>query len=355
MKKKEDINKNTFEDSELKKEKYKHHHILQLKNHALKTSIKEGSFASISSNLGDGFITPFALALNAQPIHIGFLSSFSGFLSQLAQYPGIKLMEKYPRKKIVLCFVFLQAIIWLFISLLGILMWKNILQNYLIYFLIIFYSILVLFGGIAIPAWFSWMGDIVPPEKKGEYFSKRNRITSFFGTSAALIGGFILDYYKTKGLALLVFSVFFALAFLFRFVSYLLFKKQYAPKFKQKKSDYFSIWAFIKRYDNFGKFAVYQGFFNFSVMIASPFFSVYVLKELNFSYTMFIMTTVSYTIYYLIFLPIAGKFSDKYGNIKLTIIANSFFILTPILYSISKTPLSVILLPQLSAGIASAA
>jgi len=331
------------------------HNNEKLKEKALDISIKEGTAASISTNLGDGFITPFALALNAQPIHIGVLNSISGLLAQLAQYPGTRLMEKFTRKKIVLWFVFFQAIIWLFISALGILMWKGLLQNYLVYGLIVFYSLLVFIGGIAVPAWFSWMGDIVPPETKGRYFSKRNRITSFFGLIAALSAAFILDYYKTKGLALLVFSVMFALAFLFRFISYILLRKQYAPAFKQKKRDFFSIWDFLKRYDNFGKFAVYHGFFNFAVMVASPFFNVYILKELNFSYSMFMITTVSYTIFYLIFLELAGKFSDKYGNRRLTIIANTFFIITPLLYSIVRTPIGIILLPQLSAGIASAA
>jgi len=354
MKKSRIKNSNILSDSKTE-QSYNHNHIPELKRHALKTSIREGTFASISSNLGDGFITPFALALNAQPIHIGILSSLSGFLAQLAQYPGTRLMEKFSRKKIVLWFVFLQAIMWLFISALGILMWKGIFQNYLIYGLIVFYSLLVFIGGIAIPAWFSWMGDIVSPESKGQYFSKRNRITSFFGLIAALSAAFILDYYKAKGLALLVFSIMFGLASLFRFISYLLFRKQYAPKFRQKKRDYFSIWAFLKRYDNFGKFAVYHGFFNFAVMVASPFFNVYILKELNFSYSMFIITTVSYTIFYLLFLPLAGKFSDKYGNKRLTVITNTFFIITPILYSIVKAPILIILLPQLSAGIASAA
>jgi len=328
---------------------------VSLKEKALNVSIKEGSATNISSSVGDSYVIPFALALNASSTQVGILSSFSTFLYQLSQLFGVKMMEKYSRKKIVLYFVFLQALTWLFVAGIAIAVWKNLFVNCSIWLLIIFYSLLMAFGGISHPPWFSWMGDLVPKEKKGAYFGKRNKIISSIGIIAALLAAFFLDYFKTKGYVLLAFSILFALAFLFKFISYLFLRKQYAPQFKQKKKDYFSFISFIKRFDNFGKFAIYQGFFNFAIMIASPFFTVYMLKELGFSYTIFITTLVSYTIFYLIALPLAGKFSDKYGNKKLTLITNFFFVLTPLFYIIFKSPLWIIIVPQLTAGIANAA
>jgi MFS family permease len=335
--------------------RYNHDHVPQLKEKALKTSIKEGTTANISTSLGDNYVTPFAVALGAHPFQISFLSGFSGFVYQLSQFLGTRIMERAPRKKIVISFVLMQALMWLFIAITGLLVWKGIFDGYSAWLLILFYSMLMFFGGISYPAWFSWMGDIVPADKKGEYFGRRTRINGFFGLMALLFAMFFLDYYKTKGIVLLAFSILFALAFLFRFISYLLFHRQYAPQFKAKKRDRFSFWAFVKKYDNFGKFAVYQGFFNLAVMVASPLFAVYMLKELGFSYKVFTLTLISYYIFYLLFLPLAGKFSDKYGNKKLTIITNIFFTLTPITYLFVKSPLAVILIPQLSSGIASAA
>lgn len=326
-----------------------------LKEKALKVSINEGTAVNLATSFGDSYIIPFALAVKAQPIHIGILSSFSGFLYQIAQFFGSRMMERYSRKKITIYFVFLQALTWLLISATAFSVWKNLFNGYSIWLLIILYSLLMFLSGIAYPTWFSWMGDLVPEDKRGEYFGQRNRIASTFGLIAVLLAAFFLDYYKTQGYLLLAFSVLFALASLSKFISYLLLHKQYSPKFKQKKRDYFSLWSFLKKYDNFGKFAVYHGFLNLAIMVASPFFNVYMLQELNFSYTTFTIATVSYTIFYLVFLPLAGKFSDRYGNRRLTIITNIFFVLTPILYILVKTPLGVILLPQLSAGIASAA
>ncbi|MEM4259565.1 MAG: MFS transporter [Candidatus Pacearchaeota archaeon] len=337
-----------------KKEDYRHHHVPELKEHALKLSMKEGASSAVSTSIGENYITPYALALGAQPVHIGYLSSFSGFLYQLSQLISIKMMEKYSRKRIVITFVFLQSILWLGIASLGIFLFKGF-DGSLVYILIVAYSLLMLLGGIAYPAWFSWMGDLVPEDQRGSYFSKRSRIINIAGVAIVLLTSFLLDLFKTKGYLIIGFAILFSLASIFRFISFILLSKKYSPKFRQKKRDYFSIWAFIKRYDNFGKFAVYQGFFNLAIMVASPFFAVYMLKELGFSYATFIIVNISLTIFMTISLPIIGKISDKYGNKILLVLANILFIATPLLWLVSTSPLWIIFVPQLSAGIANAA
>ena len=326
----------------------------ELKAKALKTSIKEGGAAAAASSLGDNYITPYALALGAQPVHIGFLSSFSGLTYYLSQFFGAKMLEKYPRKNIVTKFVLFNAIMWLIIASLGIFLFKSV-DGSLIYILILSYSLLMFLSGIAYPAWFSWMGDLAPEKERGKYFSKRNRVINISGLVVVFASAFLLDLFKTKGYVLIGFSVLFALAFCFRFISYLLLKRQYSPKFKQKKEDYFSIFAFLKKYDNFGKFALYQGLFNFAIMIASPFFAVYMLKELGYSYSLYITVSISLTIFLILALPLMGKISDKYGNRILLVLANILFVCTPILWIISSNPIWLIFVPQLSAGVANAA
>ena len=112
---------------------------------------------------------------------------------------------------------------------------------------------------------------------------------------------------------------------------------------------------FLKRFDNFGKFAVYQALFNFVLMIASPFFAVYMLQELNFNYITFMIVTISSTIFYLLFVPLIGKFSDKYGNRLLLHTGAFLFSINPILWIFIKSPLLLILIPQMIVGLANAA
>lgn len=327
------------------------------KQKALKISIEEGAASSFGNDLGNSLITPLATEIGASALHIGLINSFSGLVSPLAQIKGDRLMEKYSRKKIVTLNVLRQALTWLPIAAIGILYSLNIIRGYLPWVLIILYALLSNFGGLANAPWFSWMGDLVKKDERGKYFGKRNLYIGISSTVALILGGLILNYSKSIGFVFIGFGFLFVLSFLFRFISFIYLKKQYEPKFKLSKKSYFSFFAFIKRYDNFGKFAVYQAFFNFALMIASPFFAFYMLKNLGYEnkYFLYMIVSLSSTFFYLVFTPLAGKFSDKYGNLRLMWISNICFTLNPILWIFVKTPLMIIFIPQLVSGIANAA
>lgn len=322
---------------------------------SLDLSIREGSYSNVPTSLAENYMTPFALALNASPLQIGFLSSISGLAAPLSQFFSSRFLLKYNRKKIVLNFVLLSALMWIPVAVISLFMKFNIFSSYLPVLLIVFYSLLVSLSGFAYPAWFSWMGDLVPIGIRGRFFSKRNKILGSVGLITVIFAGFFLDFFKTKGLILIGFAILFSISCIFRLIARQRIKKMRSVRFKFNKGYYFSIFAFLKRMDNYGKFAIYQTFFNFAVMFASPFFAVYMLNELKFSYTVFMLVSISSTVFYLLFVPFAGKFSDKYGNVKLMFIAHLFFILTPILWVFFDEPLLLVLLPQLSAGISNAA
>lgn len=325
------------------------------KEKALNLSIVEGSMASASVGVSSSYITPFALKLAAQPIHIGIISSLASLVSPLAQLKGSSLMEKYRRKSIATKTVILQAILWLPISLLAILAWKNIAINYLLYAFILFYTILVALGGLAHPAWFSWMGDLISDERRGRYFSKRNRITGIVDFTTTILAVILLQFLENKNFALVGFAILFFLAFVFRFASFTLLKAQYSPHLRPRGKYKINWKEFLKNNGNFKKFAVYQMFFNFAIMVASPFFAVYMLEDLKFSYITFIIVSLSSVVFYLIFMSFIGKWSDKYGNLKLLYLSNAGFALTPILWIFIKSPLMLILIPQLISGLANAA
>lgn len=339
----------------MKKEGGKEYSFLENeKKKALNVSLKEGTAGGFSSGIADVFITPFALELGARSIHIGFLSSIASLFGQLSQFVGNNLMNHHDRKKIILRFVLLQSIMWLSMVFLAVLLFKGILTGFLPIFLILFYTLLSIFGGLAHPAWFSWMGDLINEKEKGKYFSKRNIIIGIASLTGALIGGILLKNLRSNGYVLLGFSLLFFFAFVSRMISYFYFKIQYHPPYKQTKRAYFSFFSFIKKYDNFGKFAVYQSFFNFAIMFASPFFAVYMYQTLKFNDITYTIVTISSTLAYLVFLPFIGKFSDKYGNLRLLYLANICFIISPIPWIFLKTPIFLII-AQLISGLANAA
>jgi len=324
-----------------------------LKENSMKDSIKEGSFASVMRGAGDTYITPFALAIGANSFQIGLIKSLTGLLAPFAQLKGSKLMEKYSRKRVIITFVALQALMWFPIIFLAVLFLQGNFLIQLPYLLIILYILYAVFGALASPAWFSLMGDIVPNNTRGRYFSKRSRITSFVTLIITLGAAFVLDYFKTKGIALVGFSIIFSIAGICRLYSAKLFKNHYEPKLKLEKGYYFSFFNFLKTglKTNFGKFALFVALFYFVSNIAGPFFAVYMLKDLGFSYINYMILTISSTIAGLLFLPFWGKISDKYGN-RVTLLISSIIIpFFPFLWLFFKTPY-LLIIPQAISGLA---
>ncbi|MDP2947855.1 MAG: MFS transporter [Nanoarchaeota archaeon] len=310
---------------------------------SLKLSLKEGAASSISSGLGFSYIAPFAIAMNATSGQIGILNGLINFLPTVAQLKASKLIEKFSVKKIVIGGVTTQAFLWILVFL-------TIFGFYfklpaMIWVFIFFASLLYVVNAFIYPAWFLWMGLLVPEKKRGGYFSKRNLITGLFGLIAMLAAAFFLDGMELFGAkkeqvffyTLAGFGVLFLLALLFRIISLKFFKKTYEPKIKIRKKDYFSYWQFLKRapQTSFGRFTIFKSFFSIAIGISAPFFELYLLRDLGFSYTWTMMVVVSGTFFQLIFLPLLGKVSDRFGNAKLTKISSGLIFTVPILWMLS--------------------
>jgi MFS family permease len=79
------------------------------------------------------------------------------------------------------------------------------------------------------------------------------------------------------------------------------------------------------------------------------------LKYLNFNYVTFTVISLSPVIFFILFSPIVGKFSDKFGNVKLLYLAGFLFPIVPLLWIFIESPLYLILFPSLISGLANAA
>lgn len=308
----------------------------QLIEETKKISIKEASAYSFMDGFGVRYITPYALALGASNSQIGVLSAIPQLIGNLSQLYTLKEMNKWSRKKIVFTGVILQAIVWLFIISIGILPFVLGIKNAIAPSLLIFlYTLLILFGAFAGPAWNSWMKDLVQ-KGRGEYFAKRSMIASAIALICMLAAGFILDYFKQTKI-FIGFIIIFFIAFMGRSIGAMLMLKQYEPEFKADKKAYFTLFEFIKkaRNNNFGRYAIYTTLVMFAASIASPFFAVYLLKSLHFSYTSYIIISISSVIATLIFLPAWGRFSDKYGNVLTMRISGILIPFIPLLWMFS--------------------
>ncbi len=303
-----------------------------LKEQAQKISIKEGSAYSVMDGFGLRYITPYALTLGASNTHIGILNSLPNLVGSLSELYAIKWMNRISRQKLVFWTVLLQAIMWLGVIGIGAFFFLfNIDHTIAPIALIIVYTLLTIFGTAPVPAWSSWMKDIVPAHYN-EYFGIRNRIAGFVALVCMLIAGYLLDLLKVIHI-FLGFAVLFVIAFMGRALSAYLFLKQYEPKFVPDHH-HLPVWQFVKRLseNSFGKFTLFVSTMNLVVAIAAPFFAVYMLDHLKFSYVQFTIVLLSSAIIMLLVMPAWGKFADLYGNLKITKITGMLIPTIPLLW-----------------------
>ena len=324
-----------------------------LKKKTMRVSIAEGSVGVFSSMVSDNYIVPFALFLNSSPFQIGILSSLGNLISPLGQIIGSHRIESKPRRSVLMAGIIGMGAIWPFYLIVILLNFLEFLHLILPWILIGFFLLYMLFSGIMNPPWFSVMGDVVPENFRGRYFAKRNLITNAIALIGILSLSYFLDWFNALGIVFLGFSLIFIFGFFSRGISAFLFTKHYYPPFDFEQKDHVKFSTMIKEIpkSNFGRFTLFVSLLTLGQWIAGPFFSVYMLSDLGFDYSIFIMVNVSSSIIALFIFPVLGKLSDKFGNVRLLQIGAIIIPFLPILWIFFDTPLGLILGPQLLGGI----
>jgi MFS family permease len=349
----------------------KHPIIAKKIDKTLDLSIQEGAIATTSSGLGASYLSPFALAMNATSSQIGILHAIVCLFPSITQLYSCKLIETISRKKVLIAGVIFQSLLWIPIILTAILYFNNI--PFTIWILIGLVGIFYISIGIVHPAWFSLMGSLVPVENRGKYFSKRNRTMHFCGVLTMILAAIFLDYIKGVGSArgemilyvLFGFATIFTLSMLLRLYTVGLLFRHYEPRLKIRKKDHLTLKKFIKKspQTSLGRFTLFTFALRIACGISNPFYIIYLLKDLHFSYMWYIIITVSAIVFQIAFLPLIGKISDKFGNAVLARMAGVFIAFIPLFWAAphflqlgsTSTILFLIFVPQLMGGIGWAA
>lgn len=312
---------------------------------SLRFSFLDGIFAAGMTGMTTDYITPYALALKATVSQIGLLSAIPNFISSLAQLGSADLTEKLKsRKKIINISVFLHTLMGLPIILI-----PYFFKAEAILFLILFITLFTGFNAVAVPAWSSLMSDYIPYKMRGRYFGWRNKVLSVVVISSAFMAGFILHTFRNN--VLRGFLIVFSTAFIFRFVSWCFLTRMYERPFKINKAAYFSLFDFIKRAreSNFAKFVIFVAGLNFCVNLAAPFFSVFMLRDLKFSYLTYTIVVTTVTIVNILVFDRWGRVADRVGNIKILKFTSLFIASLPLWWIINQNPVYLVLV-QILAG-----
>lgn len=326
----------------------------KLKKPARNLSIKDGIFATGKVAFGDNYIQPLAIHINSSNFIVALLSAVISLLGPISESFGSKLIERKARKTIVLKTMMLELLVWLPIIALIILFYKGLALSFLPIALLLFFSFHVIFNRIKHPAWFSWVGDLVPEGRRGRWFAKRNLLIGFSSMFFAITSALILSYLTSIDQATIGFIILFSLAFLAKLICYFTLRKEYEPKIKLKKTDYFSFTDFIinAKTNNFGRYAIFKSVLGIGLGLSSAIFAIYIIRVLGYSYAQYMAIIIANMFFSIIFLRIWGVIADKYGNAKVIFISAILIPMIPLLFILHNSLLYFIFFTQLVSGLA---
>lgn len=301
---------------------------------SLRYSVKDGVFVSMMNGFTLEYFTPFLLLLGGTVRHVGILSALPHLFASIIQLKSPDIADKLrSRKKVVSIFILLQAVM-----LLPMVVTFSLGERRVAVFIAVV-TLFTSFGAFIMPAWGSLMADLVAEDKRGEYFGWRNKTLGFITIASSFGAGFVLHQAERINI-FWGFAVIFGLAFVFRLVSWFYLNKMHEPPLIRKQSDYFSIVDFISRFNtsNFARFVVFVSVTKFSVNIASPFFVVFMLRDLGFGYLTYTTITLAASVTSMFVIQRWGAHSDKIGNLKVLRITSYLVSFVPLFWLINQNP-----------------
>jgi MFS family permease len=312
---------------------------------SLDASWKEGVVAQVMISIFDYYLIPYALFLGANNQMVGLLVALPNLMASLTQFIAVRGVEiAGTRRNVLIRGIGLQAILLMPVVLLGVIPLPGKIPILIV--LITIYRVLGSFIG---PAWGSLVSDYLPEGQRGQYFGWRQRMVSIAGIAGISFWGSLLYLLKfiSQGFA---FAVLFSAAVIFRFISFYFVRKMADVPVHPAPGADFTFWMFIRRFreSNFVKFILYATGITFAIQLASPYFSVHLLKNLHFNYLSYMAVNLASVVAGIAAFPLWGRNADIVGNAKV-LKSTSFMIpLVPLMWMFARNVYELVLIEMFS-------
>ncbi len=299
-----------------------------------RNSIWNGAFSIIAGSLVTGFIPLFAIqVLGASNQQVGLISSLPSLMSILAMIPGAIWINRLEAKKKFTAISILAARFFLLL-----LVFIPFIQfTNQAWILVVLIALMNFPSALATLSWQSFIGDLIPDERRGQFFSQRNRILTIVGMITTFTVGIILNMFDVSAAG--PYQIFFTLGFLFGVVEvYYLMKhiehRRVVPKKESKKLD-FSFVSKITSHKPYLYFLICALLFNFGWQMAWPLFNIYQINYAGATAFWVSLFTVANQISQIISYKWWGKYADKKGNSMMLLVAAVGMTTAPILTILS--------------------
>ncbi len=279
----------------------------------LRCVVNDGMASQAMASLtGSAILVAFALKLGASNALIGLLAAIP-HLSQLIQLPAIGLVRRIRNRRLIsVSASTVGRSAWLLVAAAPFLLSEAAVLTMLVTGLLIA-SVL---AAVANCGWNSWMHELVPKDQLGAFFGRRFSLATATGVVVSLSAGLFLDHLSGALFEndLYGYSVVFAVSFVFGIIGVMFVARIPEPRYQPSDSSVFQEIRKPFRDRNFKNLIHFLASWNIAIYLATPFFSVYMLKRLEMDLTWVIALIVLGRLVNILFLRLWGSFSDKISH-----------------------------------------
>jgi MFS family permease len=295
-------------------------------NRGLRLLVIEAAFSGGVAALTTGVIlTAFALHLGASNVMVGVLAS-APFLTQLLQLPAILLVERFRTRKRIAVLTSIAGRLML-----GVMaataffvgpasLWVFLIAQF----------VLCGLGAVGSCAWNAWLRDLAPESQLGQVFARRTLwltgISLILGLAAALSLELTPAGSQSRNL---IFSGMFAIGCVTGLISARIVTAMPEPQMPPALGPprLLELLRQPFRDSNFSRLLVFVASWQFAVNLATPFFTVFIVRQLGFNVSFVLVLSVVSQIANLLALRLWGMLSDRFANKSVLAVCAPVYIL----------------------------
>ena len=291
--------------------------------------LRDGACQAITQGSGEQYLSAFALLLGASPFQLSVLSALPQLIGTGAQLASVKLLRWFPdRKALIRAGTAGQALSWLPILLLPLLFPDSgpllLILSTTLYFAC---------NQFTTPTWNSFIADHLDEHERGAYFARRAMVMASLSFAALCVAGWLLSLWQDHAFSWMGFALIFAVAGAARWISAVALAKVedvHATPYLDTSPSFRRFLAGTSI--SFRRFLLFSGAMHAAVLIAGPFFVLYMLRDLHLAYWGYGTWLAAGILGQLVTLAAWGRFADRFGNKALLTVTGFMVPFLPMLY-----------------------
>lgn len=215
---------------------------------------------------------------------------------------------------------------------------------------------------LSAPMWLSWMADLLPPDSLNRMWGVRLRAVTAAQVAASVVAAFVIGHFEKSDQIILGFTLLASVGIVAGVADILLFIPVPEPPHERPAEQRF--WKVVAeplRDRTYRPFFVFMLYWHFAMMVAAPFFTVYMISSMKMPVLQAQLINTGVLIGQMLASPFWGHVCDVYGvrpAIQLSLIVKIFtilgFVLIPPVPQIYLPAFTVILIidGMMNAGLA---